>query len=220
MRAVKPLVLAGLAAVGVAGYAAFARAGTPDVQTMTVQLPGGGIEEIEYTGDAPPQVSLMPAVPAVSDEIANPFAALQQISAELDQQAAAMMNAMDAMAAGAMGQPGPLVPASFGPMPPGSTSYSFISSVSGGSGGACMQSLQITAMGNGQAPQVLSRTSGDCSDGQPALAAPALAAPALAAPGGAVPAALPAAPVPALAQPQLIRVRYIVPQTAPEPAHS
>ncbi len=192
MKAVKPLLLAGLASVAVAGYAGFARAGSPDVKTMTVQLPGGGIEEITYTGAVPPQVSLLPPAPAGIDD---PFATLAQISAEMDQQAAAMMNAMDAMTAGAIGQPGLLVPAALGPMP---------------SGGACFQSLEITAMGNGQPPQVVSRSSGDCGGGQPALGAPAAASP----------AALPAAPVSAQPQPQLIRVRYLMPKTPPHPSDS
>jgi len=192
MKAVKPLLLAGLASVAVAGYAGFARAGSPDVKTMTVQLPGGGIEEISYTGDVAPQVSLLPAAPGGIDD---PFAALAQISAAMDQQAAAMMNAMDAMTAGAIGQPGLLVPAALGQMPPG---------------GACIQSLEITAMGNGQPPQVVSHSSGDCGGGEPALGAPAAASP----------AALPAAPAPAQPEPQLIRVRYIVPQTPAHPSSS
>ncbi len=186
MKAVKPLLLAGLASVAVAGYAGFARAGTSDVKTMTVQLPGGGIEEIDYTGNVPPQVSLLPATPA---SMPDPFAALAQMSAEMDQQAAAMMNVMDAMAAGAMGQPGALVPAAFGQMPPGS---------------ACFQSIEITSLGNGQAPQVVSHSSGDCGG----------------APAGALPAALPAAPVALPSQPQLIRARYIVPQTPAHPSDS
>jgi hypothetical protein len=190
MKAMKPLLLASLAAVAVGGYAGLARAGAPDVKTMTVQLPGGGIEEIEYTGDVAPQVSLLPATPAA---MADPFAALAQISAEMDQQAAAMMNAMDAMAAGGMGPPGALVPAAFGQMP---------------LNGACVQSLQITSLGNGQAPQVVSRTSGDCGGSQPRLDAPAL------------PAALPAAPMPSASQPQLIRVRYILPQAPSHPSNS
>jgi hypothetical protein len=199
MKAVKPLLLAGLASVAVAGYAGLARAGTPDVQTMTVQLPGGGIEQIEYTGNVPPQVSLLPPAPgdalAAPAGMADPFAAIEQISAEMDQQAAAMMNAMNAMAAVPIGQPGALVPAAFGPMPPG---------------GACFQSVEITSLGNGQAPQVVSHTSGDCGGGQPGLGAPSQA----------MPTALPAAPVPPSSQPQLIRVRYIVPQTPAHPSNS
>jgi hypothetical protein len=218
MKYVKPLLLAGLASVAAAGYAGFAHAGTPDVKTMTVQLPGGGIEEIEYTGNVAPQVILAPALPpdaaaitpmAMPGGMSDPFAALAQLSAEMDQQAAAMINAANAMAAGAMGPPGPLVPAGFAQMPPGSTGYSFVSSISGGGQGACMQSLEITSMGNGQAPRVVSHSSGNCGG-----------APSLSAPGGAVPAALPAAPVPAQPQPQLIRVRYLEPQRTAHPSNS
>ena len=73
-----------------------------------------------------------------------------------------------------------------------------------------MQSLEITSMGDGQAPHVVSRSSGDCGSGQPGLTAPA----------GATPAALPAAPVPAQSQPRLIRVRYLMPQTPDHPSNT
>jgi hypothetical protein len=222
MKSVKPLLLAGLASVAVAGYAGFAHAGTPDVKTMTVQLPGGGIEEIEYTGTVAPQVILAPALPADAalmpmappGDMTDPFAALEQLSAEMDQQAAAMINAANAMAADAMGPSGPLVPAGFAQMPPSSTGFSFVSSVSGGGQGACMQSLEITSMGNGQAPRVVSHSSGNCGGGGPSLSAPGGAIPA------ALPAALPGAPVPVQSQPQLIRVRYIEPQRPVHPSNS
>ncbi len=189
MEAVKPLLLAGVASVALGGYAL---AGNPDVRTMTVQLPGGGVEEIEYTGDVAPQVSLLPAMQGGSSD---PFAALAQVSAEMDQQAAAMMNAMDAMTAGALGQPGALVPAAFGQMPPGS---------------ACFQSVEITSIGDGQAPKVVAHTSGDCGGGAPGMGAPA----------SAVRAASPTAPVSSPLQPQLIRVRYIMPQAPDRPSNS
>jgi hypothetical protein len=44
-------------------------------------------------------------------------------------------------------------------------SYSFVSAASGGSGGACVESVRITAMGPGHAPQVVSRRAGDCAGG-------------------------------------------------------
>jgi hypothetical protein len=188
MHPVRPLLLAGLACGAVAGLAGFAHAGAPGFKTMTVQLPGGGIEQIEYTGNIAPQVILSPAA-------TDPFAALEQISAQMDEQAAAMIDAVNAMAAGALAPPGGMVPAS-------------ISAMTGGAGGMCVQSLEITALGNGQPPQVVSRASGDCG-GHPTLGAPA----------GAVPAALPAAPVP-VQQPHLIRVRYLVPKAASTPSQT
>jgi hypothetical protein len=223
MHPVRPLLLAGLASVAVAGLAGFAHAGDPGFKTMTVQLPGGGIEQIEYTGDVAPQVILSSASPDDADAApmavalplgaTDPFAALEQISAQMDQQAAAMINAVNAMAAGAMAQPGGMVPASFGQLPPGSAGYSYIASMTGGAGGACMQSLQITAMGNGQPPQVVSHASGDCG------AQTGLGIPGDAAPAGAVPAALPAAPVP-VQQPELIRVKYLVPKAPVSPSRT
>jgi hypothetical protein len=219
MHPVRPLLLAGLASVAVAGFAGLAHAGDPGFKTMTVQLPGGGIEQIEYTGDVAPQVILSPASSVDADAApmavglplgaSDPFAALEQISAQMDQQAAAMIDAVNAMAAGAE-EPGAMVPASFGQMPPGSAGYSYIASMTGGTGGACVQSLEITAMANGQPPRVVSHASGDCG-GQPSLDAPTLGVPGGAGPAGAVPAALPAAPAP-VQQPQLIRVKYLVPK--------
>jgi hypothetical protein len=71
-----------------------------------------------------------------------------------------------------------------------------------------MQSVEITAMGDGQPPRIVSQSSGDCG-GMPGLTAPA----------GALPAALPAGPVPAQ-QPQLIRAKYLVPQTPARPSQT
>jgi hypothetical protein len=202
MNPVRPLLLAGLASVAVAGIAGLAHAGDAGFKTLTVQLPGGGIEQIEYTGPVAPQVVLEPA------SAADPVAALEHMSAEMDQQAAAMINAVNAMAAGAMPDPGSLEPVALGGLPPAGAVQSFIASLSGGSSGACMQSVEITAMGDGQPPRVVSQRSGNCG-GMPDLSAP----------GGAVPAALPAAPVP-LQQPQLIRVKYLVPKTPVRPSQS
>ncbi len=228
MQPVRPLLLAGLASVVVAGFAGFAYAGDPGFKTMTVQLPGGGIEQIEYTGNVAPQVILSPASPDDADAApmavalplgaTDPFAALEQISAQMDQQAAAMINAVNAMAAGTMAQPGPMVPASFGQLPPGSAGYSYIASMTGGAGGACVQSLEITAMANGQPPRVVSHASGDCG-GQPSLGAPSLGLPGGAGSAGAVPAALPAAPAP-VQQPQLIRVKYLLPKASVSPSQT
>lgn len=208
MQPIQFLLLAGLATVAVGGFAGLAHAGDPGVKTLTIQLPGGGVEQISYTGDVAPQVVLAPpgAVDAVAAPMppalmpvalpfgpSDPFAALEQISATMDQQAAAMINAVNEMAAGAP-LPGALLP--------GANGYSFISSLSGGLGGGCMRSVEIT-MGAGQAPQVVSHSFGQCGAAPGMNAGPA-------APAGAVPAALPAAPVP-VQQPHLIRVRDLLP---------
>jgi hypothetical protein len=143
MRLSRTVLLSGAAALGLTGLAALAHAQTATTRVMTVRLPNGQIEQIQYAGDVPPQVVLLPS--AVVFE--SPFAMLARMSAEMDRQAAAMMRAVNHMAMQ------PMIPqtteaAGFGQMP--------------AAGGVCMRSVQITYMGNGQQPHVVSRTSGDC----------------------------------------------------------
>ena len=125
MKAMKPLLLAGLGSVAIAACAGLAHAGSPADRVLNVVLPDGGIEQIVYSGDVAPQIVLSPAMPGDVAPIAmaqpNPFAALQQISAEMDRQMSAMMNAM---ASGGMADPGALMPAALGQMPSGGASYS------------------------------------------------------------------------------------------------
>jgi hypothetical protein len=212
-------LLAGLATVAVAGLAGFAHAAEPDFKTLTVQLPGGGVEQIEYTGTVAPQVivtpvssqDVTPMTIALPFSPPDPLAAIAQISAEMNQQAAAMMNAMNVMAASNPASLGAQVPAVFGSLPVGGAGYSFLSSMSGGPAGACMRSVEIIAMGNGQPPRIVSHSAGDCG------AAPALDGPAGAAPAGGVPAVMPTTPAP---QPQLIRARDVVPQTIQHPSQT
>ena len=99
MRIVRPLLLAGLAVAGL-GIAAptLARELT---HHMTVQLPGGGVETIEYSGNIAPQVFLHPA-PArwepfsiawpVFTSIGPSFAAMDRMMAYMDRQMGAMMH--------------------------------------------------------------------------------------------------------------------------------
>ena len=66
----------------------------------------------------------------------------------------------------AMAMPMSMAAALLTPAMPGDfASYSFVSAESGGAGGACMESVKITAMGAGQAPKVVSRRAGDCAGG-------------------------------------------------------
>ncbi len=104
-----------------------------DVHVMTVLLPNGAVQQIQYVGDVPPRVV-----------VAGPFALMQQMMADMDRQMAGLMRV-----------------AQGGGMP-----------VAGG----CFRSVSITVNG-GEAPRVVSQSSGDCGGGgQPA--APAVVAPA------------------------------------------
>lgn len=128
-----------------------------------VAMPG-----IAMPGIAMPDMAMMPLplpMPSMfwpaGFGVANApsFAALQRISAQMDRQMAAMVRQMN----GAM----PLLP-SAGPamsqaalkaMPPGSASYSMVSTASGNN--VCSRSVEITRQGDGK-PQVVRHSSGNC----------------------------------------------------------
>lgn len=148
MRIVPTTLLAGVAAVALAG--------TAFAHTMTVRLPGGATETITYSGNVAPQIAFGPTPD-------SPFALMQQISAEMDREAAAMMNQMDQLQSVALrqvangGQP---LEVALTNLPRGAQSYSVVSTLS--SGGVCTQSMQITSQGPGQKPQVVTHSSGNC----------------------------------------------------------
>lgn len=232
MKSVRPLLLAGIMTAGVTALAGYAYAGEDGFKTLILQLPGGSVQQIQYAGPTSPQIVMLPqatmptvlpmlaawqtpvlpAAPAVGD----PFAQIDQISAIMNVQAAAMMGAMNAMMAQGM----PLAaPTAFGVLPPGgSTSYSFVSATSGGPRGACMESVQITAMGPGQAPKVVSSRTGDCAGGSLLDQRPAAAlVPHVQQGAPLVPAITAPAPAP---MPKIIRARAEVPVSLPQPSQT
>jgi hypothetical protein len=163
MRLTPTLLIAGVAAAVVAGVATAAALNT---HSLTVRLPGGGIERIVYTGNVAPRVEVAPtaAVPIVwagapgFDDTA--FAAMDRISAQMDREMAAMLGQAGPLESGAMAGAGPLTFASTGGLPAGGQSFSFVSTVSGQ--GVCSRSVEITSAGDGRQPRVVSRSSGNC----------------------------------------------------------
>ena len=124
MRAKLPVILAGAAAAILAAAATPATAGSDDTHILTVRLPNGMVEQIQYTGDVAPRIVVSPvpvpvlaAVPMFdpAPEWATPFAALARISALLDRQEAAML------------QQAAQGPGKAGAMPPGFTGFSMVS---------------------------------------------------------------------------------------------
>lgn len=158
MRMVPTTLLAGVAAVALAG--------TAFAHTLTVHLPGGATEYIHYSGDAAPQVSFGTtpiAAPSWDFGPHSPFALMQQISAQMDREAAAMMNEMNqlqSVAFGSLANPGETMQAAMTNLPPGTQSYSVVSTLS--PSGVCSQSMQITSNGPGQKPQIVTHSSGNC----------------------------------------------------------
>lgn len=171
MKSLKTSLFVGAAAVLLSGAFGFAVAGNPANHVLTVQLPGGSIEQIQYQGDAPPHIVVAPdGWPIVSPAWAaaffgaySPFAQMEQISAAMDRQMQAMLNNVDALAI----PPGWVTEVRSGKLPAGSESYSFVSTSTGN--GVCARSVEITATGGDQKPHVVSRTYGDCGSGHAGL---------------------------------------------------
>ena len=147
-----------------AGVASVA-AGTVAAHTLTLQLPDGATEQITYAGDIAPQVTITPASasPAAADWAfgpQSPFALMQQIAARMDRDADAMMRQMREVAAQPLTGPGQPIPIDMSKLPPGTQSYSFVSTLS--PSGVCSESTEIIARGPGQQPQVITHRSGNC----------------------------------------------------------
>ncbi|MGH7092050.1 MAG: hypothetical protein ACREFB_00770 [Stellaceae bacterium] len=166
MRTVCNSLLAGVAVIAVAGFSGGAYAQSPQAQQiheMTIQLPGGGVEQIRYIGDAAPRVYVNTAPQARAAALPSlfgpdsAFAQFERISEQMDRQADALLRETAVLAA----QPSlaRLQVTDFANLPPDSQGYSFVSTMSGN--GVCTQSMQATSTGNGP-PRVVTHTSGNC----------------------------------------------------------
>jgi hypothetical protein len=173
MRIKQVTLVASVVALALAGMSGAVKAQTAESHVLTLRLPDGRIEQIRYVGDVPPTVVLAPTVPA---EAVSPFALMRQMAADMDRQAAALLQSVNAADS-----------AGFGVMP-----------VLSGSG-VCARSVQITFAGNGQAPHVVSQTAGDCGGPSHDQAAPAAlpAAPVTKRPAPALVEAMAESPYPA-----------------------
>jgi hypothetical protein len=151
MRKIKALLAAGISSAAIIGFAGLANAESPVVHTMTVQLPGGGVETIRYTGDVAPKIVVAPASSAMP---AMPtFVAFDQIAAQMDRQMDVMMQQARAM------QMMPMM---------GDINQLMQAAARSGGGGFCAQSMSITSMGNGQPAKVVTHSAGNCGGHAPA----------------------------------------------------
>lgn len=163
-------LIAGAAALALAGTTAIASAQA--IHQMTVELPGGGVEHIRYSGDVKPVVVMLPADPfAVA--FAQPFwpsqafAQMDQISAQMDRQMNAMLTEARAMQSAA--QSG-VLNASFGNLPRGTVEYTQVSISNGRN--MCTRTVRMMKPEAGGQLQTVSSTSGDCGNAPQAAPSP------------------------------------------------
>lgn len=174
MRLITKSILLGVGTLALAGGATAAERA---FHTLNVQLPDGSIEHINYIGDQPPEVRIMPvaaSAPRLPVVLIDPadgfsFAAFDQVFRDMDARAAAMMRQTAMMARMPMTSPvtAPVTAdakadqAALKALPAGTVSYSFVSTTT--SNGSCTRSVQTTSYGGKAEPKVVSRTTGDCS---------------------------------------------------------
>jgi hypothetical protein len=154
VRTLGKTILAGAAAIGIAGACGMAWAGGPAFHTMTVQLPDGGTARIQYTGDVAPKVTFGIS-PMAADFFAPvaPFGMLDAIEARMDREMNWLFSQSAPMNANQV------FDADLRNMPKGMTEYSMVSTMT--PNGVCMHRTTIVSTGKGK-PKVVSQTSGDC----------------------------------------------------------
>lgn len=201
MRAMAKLLLGAIGFVSIAG----AGIAADRVHVVDVALPDGSIGQLRYTGSVPPRVVMIPVahVTPMIDPFGggDPFAMLDHAAASMDMQVAAMLRQAAVAARSASAGIATAVAAH---APSGLVSYSYSSFSSTGDGKGCEQSVQMTSLAGGGPPQVVRRSSGDCSSMATRAPMPAAhhAAPA-APPSPVIPARYVPAPAPAKAAPAI-----------------
>jgi hypothetical protein len=168
MRNVRTAIVAGAAATVVAGLAGAAMARDLNTHVMTVEVPGGGVAEIRYSGDVQPPLVLSPG-PTTSSAIepfgaffgpASAFAELERMSAAMDREVASLMRQAEVFARAQVFGGNQPIEVGLRSLPPGTTSYTMVSTWSGS--GVCSQSVEITSPANGGTPRVVSQRSENC----------------------------------------------------------
>jgi len=142
MRTTRTALLAATAALTLGGFAGIAVAQALQDHVLTLRLPNGQVEHIRYAGDVPPAVTVAPDAASAAFDPGLSFAMLDQMVAAMDRQAEALFRTVNTIGMPNAGTFG-LIPIMSGP-------------------GVCTRSVQITIPGNGQAPRVVSNSSGDC----------------------------------------------------------
>ena len=166
MQKLRTAAVIGAALLAAAGLAGASAGELVKTHVLTVRLPDGSLEQIRYSGDQPPRISVddQPA-PVFSPRFESfgadsPFAALDRMSAEMDREAAALWNETARLSDSTLLPSGDLTAVDFGKLPPGARSFSVVSTLSGGH--VCTRSVEYSASPDGGRPRIVTRTSGDC----------------------------------------------------------
>ena len=166
------ILIAGAAALAFTGLATAAIAADQlNRHELTIQLPNGGTERIEYTGEAP-QVVFAPAPFAwpwaapIDFWTPPPFSSFERMSADIDRQMAALFNDERTLFA----SPPMLADTTLANIPPGTLSTTWISTSFGN--GFCTRVTQISKTSSEAKPEIVSRESGDCGSKSPAKSRP------------------------------------------------
>ena len=174
MKAVKTSLLIGAAAIAAIGLAGAAVAEIKHNHVMQVRLPDGTMEEIRYTGDTPPVVRLQTgwapiayAWPADVFSADLPFAALEQLSAQMDQEAAALLHQARSLPDPVAWGPGRVAQVDLGELPPGTSGYAMVSTMTGGQ--VCTRTVRYGPSRHSGRLTAITQVSGDC-DGPPQAA--------------------------------------------------
>lgn len=171
MRKIRTAVLAGVAAGAAIGTALAASHGS---HVMKAGLPDSTVAHIEYEGDVATKLTVAPAssvAPIIWLDPFEPaaFAPFDRIAADMDRQSDLMMRRVRALPLPAMADGGKIDLAALLSLPARTVSYSFVSTTNGRS--TCSRSVQVTSLGSGQPPKVVSNSSGDCREAPSATAA-------------------------------------------------
>lgn len=161
MKNSKSTLFAGIAALALIGSAGLAAAHVaPTMHTMTVKMPDGGLATIEYSGNVAPDVTFGHApMPAAFFGVASPFAAIDNISAEMNREMNTLLRQAD-MLRMPMPASNPLYNATLQGAPGTANSYSVVETMAGNH--VCAQSMQMTRDAQGKT-HVVRHTSGNCS---------------------------------------------------------
>ncbi len=175
MRPLSKLAFVATAAIAV-GVAGLAAAEIKNQHVLTIRLPDGSQELIDYVGDTPPEVRLMPARWAAFSPLTDrfgpdvPFAALDAISAEMDAEAASLMRQTPSLPGFLFDNGAVLRQVDLGKLPRGMQGYTMVSTLSGA--GVCTRTTEYRSDASGGQPKVLTHTSGTCGPDQGAVATP------------------------------------------------